>query len=181
MITIMSADPVARLIALSDRDVTFRHGERVFGAGDAVRSLFIVREGSVLMIRRTAAGAALVVQRALPGVLLAEASVFARKYHCDAVAEGTTRLARIAMARVTRLQVEEPDWLRAFAAHLAGEVQRARSRAELLSLRTVSERLDAWFSLHPGPAPERGHWADWASELGVSPEALYRELARRRD
>jgi DNA-binding phage protein len=29
--------------------------------------------------------------------------------------------------------------------------------------------------------PDKGRWQDVASELGVSREALYRELARRRD
>jgi len=31
---------------------------------------------------------------------------------------------------------------------LASEVQRARARAELVSLRTVWERLDGWLALH---------------------------------
>ncbi len=45
------------------------------------------------------------------------------------------------------------------AAHLAGEVQPARARAELLSLRTVRERLAAWRALH-GKLPPRGRWIE---------------------
>lgn len=180
MIAIMFPSHVARLVCLADRDVSLVHGQRLFLAGDAVRFLFVVRGGGVQMLRRHADGAALVVQRVQPGGLVAEASLFAPSYHCDAVAVGPTVLARIPKVRVTRLQAEEPDWLRAFAAHLAAEVQRTRTRAGLLSLKKVSERIDAWLGLHGGEMPERGRWADWAAELGVRPEALYRELAKRR-
>jgi hypothetical protein len=75
----------------------------------------------------------------------------------------------------------ESRWLQDLAAHLAGEVQRTRGRAELLSLRKVGERVDAWLALNGGVTPDRGQWVDWASELAVSPEALYRELATRRE
>jgi CRP-like cAMP-binding protein len=77
---------------------------------------------------------------------------------------------------------ESPGWMTDFAAHLAHQVQRARARAELLSLRTVAERLDAWQALlHGHGFPARGRWNEVAQEIGVSPEALYRELARRRE
>ena len=132
------------------------------------------------MLRRHPAGATLVLQQVPPGRLVAEASVFAQHYHCEAVGQGPTLLARIPKAKVRALH-RDTGWLLDFAAHLASEVQRARARAELLALKKVSERVDAWFSLHPQQTPERGRWADWANELGVSPEALYRELARRRD
>lgn len=180
MIAIMFAPHVARLVPLSDRDLSLADGQLVFGIGEAVRFLFVVREGSVTMLRRHAAGAALVLQRVHAGELVAEASVFAARYHCEATADGDTVLARIPKARVVALQAEDPGWLRDFAAHLASEVQRARARAELLSLKKVGDRLDAWFSLHDGGVPERGQWVGWAAELGVTPEALYRELARRR-
>jgi len=180
MIAVMFPSHVARLLPLSDRDVTLDDGQRVFLAGETVRHLFVVRAGGVQMLRRQASGAALVVQRVRAGELLAEASLFAQRYHCDALATGATLLARIPKARVLDLQAREPGWLPEFAAHLAAEVQRTRARAELLSLKKVGERIDAWLSLAQAEIPERGRWADWAGELGVSPEALYRELARRR-
>lgn len=180
MIVIMPAEHLSRLLARSDRDIPLRDGQRVFGPGETVRFLFIVREGSVQMLRRQPGGAALVLHRARPGELVAEASVFAQHYHCEATARGPALLARIPKAAVVEHLLEEPAWLRNFAAHLAAEVQRTRGRAELLSLRKVGERVDAWLSLNGGVAPDRGGWADWASELAVSPEALYRELANRR-
>lgn len=180
MIPIMWAEHLSRLLARADRDIPLRDGQRVFGPGEPVRFLFIVREGSVRMLRRQPGGAALVLQRAGPGQLVAEASLFASRYHCEATAAGATLLARIPKTRVVENLLADPAWLGSFAAHLAAEVQRTRGRAELLSLRKVGDRVDAWLSLNGGVTPDRGRWVDWAGELAVSPEALYRELARRR-
>lgn len=181
MIAIMLSPPMPQLLARSDRDIVLRDGQRVFGAGEVVRFLFVVREGCVQMLRRQPGGASLVLQRARPDQLVAEASLFSQHYHCEAAARGSTLLARIPKAAVVEQLLTEPAWLESFAAHLAAEVQRTRGRAELLSLKKVGERVDAWLSLYGGVPPDRGRWIDWASELAVTPEALYRELARRRE
>jgi CRP-like cAMP-binding protein len=180
MIAIMSTDPVAELLPHADREVALDDGARVFSAGDAVRFLFVVLEGGVRLLRRQRGGTAVVLQRVRCNGLVAEASLFAQRYHCDALAQGPTLLARIPRARVLEQHLGDPRWLQAFAAQLASEVQRARARAELLSLRRVGDRLDAWCTLHGNAIPQRGGWVAWADELGVTPEALYRELARRR-
>jgi CRP-like cAMP-binding protein len=180
MIAIMFADHVAQLVCRSDRDISLQDGERLFGAGGSVRFLFVVREGGIQLLRRHAEGSEIVLHRVLPGGLVAEASLYAPRYHCEAVAEGQTLLARIPRDAVLEHQLRDAQWLQQFSAHLASEVQRARARAELLSMKKVGERLDAWLTLNGGEMPERGRWVHWANELGVSPEALYRELARRR-
>lgn len=181
MIVIMLAAYISQLLAQADGDVSLRDGQRVFGVGEIVRFLFVVREGGVQMLRRQRGGEALVLQRVGQDGLVAEASLFAQHYHCEARARGPTLLARIPKASVVERLLAEPGWTRDFAAHLAAEVQRTRGRAELLSLKKVGERVDAWLTLNGGVTPDRGRWVDWASELAVSPEALYRELARRRD
>lgn len=87
--------------------------------------------------------------------------------------------APIPLPRFRERLARDPAAAELWAAHLAHAVQGARLRAELRSLRKVGERLDAW--LGEGRAlPEKGGWQGLAAELGVTPEALYRELARRR-
>ena len=180
MIAIMSGDHFSKLDALVEHEVRLGERQSLFRAGDAVRHLYVVREGDVRLVRHQACGDALVLQRARAGQVLAEASVFASRYHCDAVTTTGATLGRIPKARVLGLQQQDPEWLRAFAAYLAGEVQRARARAELLSLRRVGARLDAWLAFNGEALPPRGQWIELAAELGVTPEALYRELALRR-
>lgn len=168
---------IQRLLSLADAQVQIGPGQALFVTGAPVSSIYVVLEGSVRLVRHQASGAALVLQRAEANQLLAEASLFASRYHCDAVAEHGARLARIPKTKIVEAQRKDAAWLADLAAHLAGEVQRARARAELLSLRTVRERLAAWTTLH-GELPARGRRIEVAQEIGVTPEALYRELAR---
>jgi CRP/FNR family transcriptional regulator, dissimilatory nitrate respiration regulator len=61
-------------------------------------------------------------------------------------------------------------------AHLGKEVRSARLRAEILTLKTVAERLDAWLADRE-TLPDKGRWKVAAHEIGTSPEAFYREIA----
>ena len=177
MIAIMSSIN-ERLLALADAQVELQAGQTLFRTGDVVRKLYVVIAGEVHLVRRRANGAAVVLQRAQANQLLAEASLFAPRYHCDAVSEHGARLARVDKDSVLQAQRDDPRWLLDLARHLAAEVQRARARAELLALRTERERLEGWLAWH-GELPARGRWIAVAHEIGVTPEALYRELARR--
>jgi CRP-like cAMP-binding protein len=95
-----------------------------------------------------------------------------------AAEESAVRAVPVAKARAAL----EADPTLAFALmrHLAGEVHRTRARAEILSLKSVALRIDGWMALNGGVLPPKGRWHQVASEIGVTPEALYRELARRR-
>ena len=62
---------------------------------------------------------------------------------------------------------------------MARSVQAARLRAEIQSLPRVADRLDAWLG-EGNCLSQRGRWQEVAAELGVTREALYRELTRRR-
>ncbi len=154
-------------------------GEWLFHSGDPVRSMYFVAEGAVDLARVTGAGAPVILQRARPGQVLAEASAYSAAYHCDARAITAASMRVVPVARFRERLARDTLLAEAWAAHLANAVQAARLRAEIRSLRTVAERLDAW--LGEGRAlPCKGAWQDLAAEIGVSREALYRELARRR-
>ncbi|KHA54180.1 Cyclic nucleotide-binding domain protein [Sulfitobacter noctilucicola] len=73
---------------------------------------------------------------------------------------------------------DRPDAALSLIKTHAREVQAQRGRIEILRLRRVSDRLDAWLDVHG--KPEKGEWIRVADQIGVSPPALYRELALRR-
>lgn len=178
MISIMSAKLADRLLALPGAARRLAQGQSLFRRGDTVRRMFVVREGGVELVRHDAAGRAIVLQRAEPGAVLAEASLYAPRYHCDAAAFAPTRLHAVGKPDLIERLRRDREFAELFAAHLAHEVQQARLRAEILALKTVAERLDAWLAWH-GAMPAKGAWRALAQQIGVSPEALYRELARR--
>lgn len=181
MIAIMSAQLFDALLGLPSRARSFSSGQHLFHRGDPVTALYWVETGTVHLQRFTYDGGAAVMQRAAEGALLAEASIFAPHYHCDAVAAGPVTARQFDMVGVRRLVEGEPSFTAKLARYLAEEVMRMRSRSEIALLRTVEARLDAWLALHDEQLPPPGKRVELARELGVSPEALYRELARRRN
>lgn len=164
---------------LSHTRQVFRKGQYLFHQGDPVVSMFLIESGEARLLRWQRNGGAIALQRALPGSFLAEASLFTASYHCDATA--TTRVSARLISRLAmrKLFENDPAFAAAWASHLADEVRSARLRAEILALRTVAERLDAWVAAQ-GRFPPKGTWKTVAQEMGTSPEALYREIAQRR-
>ena len=179
MIAIM-LDVIEALGGLFSSEMPAETGTTLFHRGDAVRHLYAVRSGCVHLQRISENGAAAVMQRADAGALLAESSIFANNYHCDAMVVADARLGRADITRVRRAIKAYPELLEALTRHLAGEVRRTRERIEILSRRTVAERLDTWLAFNGGALPPRGARRPIADDIGVSPEAFYRELQRRR-
>ncbi len=180
MIAVMSDALSALLARLPHRIRRLEVGSRLFRQGDAVRDLHLVTAGEVHLVRHNRDGRALTLQRARAGALLAEASLHADAYHCDGIAAAASEVIAIAKPDLLAALARDTALAAALQAHLAREVQRARQRSEILSLRTVAERLDAWLAANDGTLPPKGDWKLVAAETGISAEALYRELAKRR-
>jgi CRP-like cAMP-binding protein len=157
----------------------FRKGQYLFHQGDPVVSMFLIESGEAHLLRRQRNGGAIVLQRALPGSFLAEASLFTARYHCDATAATRVSARLISRRAMRKLFENDPAFAAAWASHLADEVRSARLRAEILAFKTVAERLGAWMAAK-GEFPPKGTWKTVAQEIGTSPESLYREIARRR-
>lgn len=164
------------------QDVTPRSVLRnafIFRAGDDVTSLYLVEDGCLALERHLESGGVTCLQRAQSGQILAEASIYARQYHCAARALEPTRVRSVSAKAFREALSRDAELAADWARHLARTVQSTRFQAELRSLRTVADRLDAWIGQY-GCAPKKGQWKSLAAELAVSQEALYRELARRR-
>jgi CRP-like cAMP-binding protein len=177
MVVIMSAAIAALFEPATTRRL--RAGEALFRAGDRVEFVALVQAGRIDLVRHGVDGTRMILQRAGPGVVVAEASVYAASYHCEAIAAGAATVALTPVAAFRSALAAEPRLAEAWGAHLARAVQAARLGAEIRTLRTVAARLDAWLEAG-GTMPRRGALQDLAAELGVSREALYRELAQRR-
>lgn len=180
MIEIMSEIFVEQLIARADKRRTLDQGAYLFHQADPVRSVFVVEEGLVELTRHQRDGASIVLQRATRQTVLAEASVYSDAYHCDAVVGLPSSLFELPKVAFLKLLQEDDAFSNLWAEHLAREVQSARFRIEILSRKTVAERLDGWLTWQGNKMLSKGQWKSIAVQIGVSPEALYRELAKRR-
>lgn len=179
MIKIMSISIFDQLRAKASVSRSFEKGEYLFHQGDPTHMLVLVVEGYIHLMRFQVDGQSAVLQRAGPMTILAEASVFSEHYHCDAIAMTAGRLLLVPTATLRQLVGREPAFALAWISHISGELKKARTRAEILALRSVGARLDAWIAVHDGELPPKGQWKSLAGEIGVSPEALYREIAKR--
>ena len=152
-------------------------GALLFHRGDPVRHLFLVREGRITLRRALADGGALTLHVAGPGEVVAPGSLWAPATHCDALCETDALLAVRPVAAVRSWLGASPAT--AALAESAREVQALRARVEVLRLRRLADRLDAYLDLHGAPKP--GGWVRVADWIGVTPPALYRELRQRRE
>jgi CRP/FNR family transcriptional regulator, dissimilatory nitrate respiration regulator len=177
MISIMS-DKILALFA-AGADLSLHKDEPLFLTGQPVRFMFIVTLGQIDLVRHTRAGTPVVLARAGVGQVLAQASAYSDIYHCDGIACEACSVRAIPVATFhTRLN---SDLLltRLWVEQLAHGLQYARMIAAIRTLRTVGEWLDAWLS-DDGQLPPKGEFQSLAHTLGVSREALYREMAKRR-
>lgn len=156
----------------------FAKGHALFRRDDPVRSMYLVRAGSVALERPLKDGGLLTLHVAGPGAALAEASLFSETYHCDAIARCDASVAVLSRIKFLSALRQWPDAAMSMIETHARAVQMQRARIEILRLRRVSDRLDAWLELNR--EPPKGGWIKVADQIGVSPAALYRELARRR-
>lgn len=180
MIGIMLKNLLTVVISRATRRRELAKESYLFHQGDEVKSVFVVETGSIELTRFQENGAPLILQRAGPGAFLAEASVYSEIYHCDALAAEACLIHEWERSAFLKLLADTPGYSELWAAYLAKEVQSARYRSEILTRKGVSERLDCWLTWKGGAMPPKGNWKSVAAQIGVSPEALYRELARRR-
>jgi len=154
-------------------------GTVLFRNDTSVTEMYFVVNGQIHLCRHTVHGKQMVLQRATSGMVVAEASAYSSRYHCDAIAATNCIVRMLAKAQFLSAMASDPVLAATWAATLAHGVQAARFRAEFRSLPKVADRLDAWLG-EGNQLPQKGHWQDVANELGITREALYRELARRR-
>ncbi|MXQ08082.1 cyclic nucleotide-binding domain-containing protein [Alphaproteobacteria bacterium GH1-50] len=152
-------------------------GAVLFRRDDPIHSAYLLLEGSVRLERHLSDGTRLIIDRTVAPGLVARASLFVKRYHCDALCETSCRVA--VLPRDTTLgALGEADLALAALADTAKDVQALRARLEVMRLKSVALRLDAYLDLHGVPA--RGGWVAVADWIGVTPPALYRELSKRR-
>src|SRR5262249_34252712 len=113
MIVIMSKPLIELLRRLPASERRYPAGKRIFHQDDKVLVLHQVLDGNVHLVRHNIGGRALVLQRAAGHGILAEASIFAARYHCDAVAVLPTRTRAIDKSVLTAALARDPNLARA--------------------------------------------------------------------
>ncbi|HEY4982222.1 MAG TPA: Crp/Fnr family transcriptional regulator [Pseudolabrys sp.] len=171
--------PAAVRSAAIDRKL--KSGETLFRLGDKTAGLCEVIAGRVRLARVDRSGREIVLHVAGPGETVAEASLFASSYHCDAIASTDAVVRIYPKPAVLAAFEKDPKAAQAFAATLARQVMNLRTRIEQRNIRSARERVRNFLALNAGADRRtvalRGTLKDLAAELGLTHEALYRTLA----
>lgn len=153
-------------------------GECLFRQRQRPRHMHFVVSGEIVLERTGEAGDPVVLQRVRQG-FVAEASLHAASYHCDAVVTTPGSAMVVPLDALRQHLTQEPAFAQRWIAMLNTEVRRLRSQCERLSLKGVADRL-----LHlvetegaNGRLAIGSGLKSLATELAVSHEALYRTLA----
>jgi len=167
-----------RLIAGKTRLI--RKGENLFHQGDAVVSVYVVRRGKIKLIRNTEDGNPVVLQLAMAGDVIAEASLFSDTYHCSAVADSPIAeltcynrnrlLAALKISPATAMDIMEL---------FAHQIRKLRALLEIRNIRSAKLRIHAWLRFEANGDHEivlQITYKDVAYQLGLAHETFYRTL-----
>jgi CRP-like cAMP-binding protein len=163
----------------SARSATLNIGEAVFVQGSRPESVDFVQSGEIHLLRYTPGGGNILLHRSCGG-FIAEASIDASNYHCDAIAVSVTTLLRFDREQFKAALDSSADFCKAWRLMLAHEIRRLRSHCERLALHTAQARIAHYIACEGqhGVLELSSTLKSWALELGLSHEALYRELSR---
>jgi len=153
----------------------------LFRQGNKASAIFEVQKGRLLLVRSTIDSHPVVLHTAREGELFAEAALFSNTYHCDAVAATAACVRAYPKRELLALLRSDPEISEGFMAVLAHQVHALRTRIEERNIRSARERVLHHVRLAVGKDGRTmridGTLIEWAAELGLSPEALYRTLA----
>lgn len=161
------------------KDLQYPAGRVLFRTGERPRCLFFVLQGQALLQRVTVEGTSVTLQRANRG-FLAEASLTAPVYHCNALCQSECKLLAFPLKEVRDAIDRHAPTRWAWIALLSTQSRQQRLRIERLALNSLRDRLKHLVLTEGAPDGSYmvpGTRAALAGELGVTPAALYRTLA----
>lgn len=146
-------------------------GEVLFREGDTTRGIFVCVVATVHLARVGPDGESITLHRAGPGQALAEASLYADQYHCDAVDKESGKIIHIPKSVILR-HLPNPEFANAYIKYMSQQVQQYRGLLEIISIRSATERVYA--ALVAGLLD--GNVMDLSPKIALTHEATYRSL-----
>lgn len=156
--------------------VALQRGAKLFHCGDPVAHIHFVLDGELLAVRYLRDGSEAVMQRARGGEFFAQSAILVPHYSCDARAARACEVVRLPVEALRAALAGDGRFALAFAGQMAADLRRQCSRVERLRIKRARDRVRHYLVCE-GPLPADARLQDWAHELGLEPETLYRALA----
>ncbi len=148
-------------------------GAPVFRQGDKTLGMFWVVTGEVQLQRHSKDGVKVIIHRAKSGDTFAEAALFSKAYHCDAVATQSGEVVRFDRQKILDLLKVNQKFSFDLMKQFAIQIQSYRRKLELLAINNAQERV--YSALADGLMTT--DIKTFAIEIGLTHETVYRALA----
>lgn len=153
----------------------------LFQQGEVAEAIFWVESGRVKLVQFTEQQM-ITYYSASTGESFAEGALYFDTYACTAIAEQPSRVMAIPKQAFLDALHQSPALSEKYLAHLTHRFSAVKQLLELRSMRSARDRLLRYltYRLQPGEStvPLVGSLKALATDLGISPEVLYRTLAR---
>jgi CRP-like cAMP-binding protein len=170
-----------KLIPLSNgKIITINKGALLFNQGEVVRSIYLLVNGRIKLVRETVDGNPVVLHVALANESFAEASLFATKYHCSAIADCASELIRIEKSELLS-QLSASSTLSLELLELfSSQVRDLRTLMEIRNIRSAVDRVMTYLKFESSGndyVEINTPLKDIAYRLGLAHESFYRALS----
>jgi CRP/FNR family transcriptional regulator len=155
-------------------------GEELFQVNEAVTHLFYVQAGELKAIRYLPDGGEVTMLRARSSEFLGESTLAIERYVCKAVAMNAVQVVAMPMQAVKDALAADSAFAFRFLLEVAKTSRKQCSRYERLRLKNASDRVLHYLLCESGGCgmiEYPTHLYEWAHELGLQKETLYRTLA----
>lgn len=162
------------------REVDLPAGNYLFHVSDPVDSLFFLQTGEIKAVRYLSDGTEAIMLRARAGELLGESTLATERYVCDAIALADCRVTKMPLPALKQELASNPDFSFQFMLAIARTSRMQCSRYERLRLKNAADRVLHYLLCESGGSgviEYPSHLYEWAHELGLQKETLYRTLA----
>lgn len=151
----------------------------LFSIGERPKFIYFIVRGEARLRRYSQEGMEMVMQRARNS-FLAEASLESAAYHCDGIATEPVLALAFPISDFRIALAECPNFRGKWISLLLREVRRARAQVERQGLRNAGDRILHYIETECPSGQLRLNQTKkaWASELGLTHEALYRALGK---
>ncbi|MDZ7592099.1 MAG: Crp/Fnr family transcriptional regulator [Rubrivivax sp.] len=156
--------------------VALQRGGKLFHCGERVSHIHFVVAGELLAVRYLRDGSEAVMQRARGGEFFAQSAMLVPHYSCDARAACASEIVRLPVEALRDTLAADGRFALAFAGQMAADLRRQCTRVERLRIKRARDRVRHYLVCE-GPLAADARLQDWAHELGLEPETLYRALA----
>ena len=167
----MIPTPFNLLLKAAVTSLDVKRGDHLFRNSDRTYGLFVARDITVHLVRISEGGEIIMIHRATPGTWFAEASLFSKTYHCDAITQQDGRVFCIDKTAVLS-GLQDLEFAKAYCERLSVQVHQARQLREILAIRSAKDRVYA--GLIAGLLV--GTVIDFAATVSMTHEATYRAL-----